>query len=162
MFSPSQRILVPIDFSEQSRTALSVAFEIAGRSGQAPHGRDGGGQIAVIHVLPDLSPAEPGELWNTVSAESRIEHASTALKDWLKQGDHSLDDVEVCIGDPGAKICRAASERGLDLIVLSSHGRTGLKRLLIGSVAERVVRLAPCPVLVLRHYPKPKQEPPNS
>ncbi|HJN10820.1 MAG: universal stress protein [Pirellulaceae bacterium] len=162
MWSPRQRILVPIDFSEQSRTALSVALEIAGSNGQDPKGRAVGDLIAVIHVLPDLSPAEPGKLWNTVSPAPRIEHATTALKDWLKQGDQELDAVEVCIGDPATEICRAASERGADLIVLPSHGRTGMKRLLIGSVAERVVRLAPCPVLVLRHFQMPAQEPDNS
>lgn len=153
MWSSLQRILVPIDFSEQSRTALAVAVEIAGSRGQS------GGQIAVVHILPDLSPAEPGKLWNTVNPTSRIEHATMALNDWLKQGEQTPDAVEVSIGDPGAEICRIASERGADLIVLPSHGRTGLKRLLIGSVAERVVRLAPCPVLVLRHYRPSAGEP---
>lgn len=156
MWSPLKRILVPIDFSEQSRTALSVALDIAGSGGP-----DAPGQIAAVYVLPDLSPAEPGKLWNTVSPTSRIEHATTALRDWLKQGSQEPDAVEVCIGDPGAEICRVASERGVDLIVLPSHGRTGLRRLLIGSVAERVVRLSPCPVLVLRHYKGPADQPPK-
>jgi len=142
MWPAVQRILVPVDFSEQSRGALAVAAEIAQPEGQ----------IAAVHVLPDLSPAEPGKLWNTVSPATRIEHATTALKDWL---DQEVDAIEICIGDPGAEICRVAAERGANLIVMPSHGRTGVKRLLVGSVAERVVRLAPCPVLVLRHYPEP-------
>ncbi|MEZ6094353.1 MAG: universal stress protein [Pirellulaceae bacterium] len=53
-------------------------------------------------------------------------------------------------GDPGSEITRFAKENDAGLIVISSHGRTGVSRLLLGSVAERVVRLAPCPVLVLR------------
>lgn len=157
MWSPRQRILVPVDFSEQSRVALSVALDITGS-----HGEGERGQIAAVHVLPDLSPAEPGKMWNTVSPTSRIEHATTSLEDWLKLGEQELDTIDVRIGDPGAEICRVASERGADLIVLTSHGRTGMKRLLIGSVAERVVRLAPCPVLVLRHYPGPADEPAES
>ena len=149
MWSPRQRILVPVDFSDESRKAISVASEISGLQGQ----------VAVIHVLPDLSPAEPGKMWNTVSPASRIEHATSALKQWLQEHDLNLDSLEICIGDPGTEICRAATERGADLIVLPSHGRTGLRRLLIGSVAERVVRLAPCPVLVLRHFQETVDEP---
>jgi nucleotide-binding universal stress UspA family protein len=57
---------------------------------------------------------------------------------------------EVLFGDPGHEIAQFAKERGAGMIVMSSHGRTGLAHLLIGSVAERVVRLAQCPVLVLR------------
>jgi nucleotide-binding universal stress UspA family protein len=157
MWSARKRVLVPIDFSDQSREAVSVALQIASRDDP-----DSGGQVAAIHVLPDLSPAEPGKLWNTVKPTSRIEHATTALKDWLKNGDQHLDTIDVAIGDPGAEICRVATERGADLIVLSSHGRTGLKRLLIGSVAERVVRLAPCPVLVLRQHHGPAEKPAKS
>jgi nucleotide-binding universal stress UspA family protein len=56
----------------------------------------------------------------------------------------------VRIGDPGHEIADCAAEIGADLVVISSHGRKGVKRLLIGSVAERVVRLSHCPVLVLR------------
>lgn len=152
MWSPRQRVLVPVDFSEQSRTAVAVALDMVSRNDEAT-----GGYVAAVHILPDLSPAEPGTLWNTVKPASRIEHASTAVKEWLASGDQELDTVEVAIGDPGAEICRVAAERGADLIVLSSHGRTGMKRLLIGSVAERVVRLSPCPVLVLRHFHGPTE-----
>ena len=157
MWSPRQRILVPIDFSDQSRVAISVALDIVRSNGQGD-----AGQIAAVHVLPDLSPAEPGRMWNAVNPASRIEHATTALQDWLKEGDQEAGTIDVRIGDPGAEICRVAAEREADLIVLSSHGRTGMKRLLIGSVAERVVRLAPCPVLVLRHFPGPADEPGQS
>ena len=147
MWSARQKIVVPIDFSEESRTALTVALEIAGSTGK----------VSVIHVLPDLSPAEPGELWNTVSPASRVENATAALKTWLQEGGHEIETIVVSIGDPGAEICHAATEHGADLIVLPSHGRTGIRRLLIGSVAERVVRLAPCPVLVLRHFHGPTE-----
>ncbi len=147
MWSPRQRILVPVDFSDQARAAVSVAADISQRNGQGE-----AGVLMGVHVLPDLSPAEPGNLLSTVKPASRIEHATAAFQEWLSEGDQSLDVMEVAIGDPGAEICRVASEHNADLIVLPSHGRTGLKRLLIGSVAERVVRLAPCPVLVLRHF----------
>ncbi len=154
MWSPRQRIVVPIDFSEQARSAVAVAQDMAAQSG--PNETS---EVLGVHVLPDLSPAEPGKLWNTVGPASRIEHATQALQEWLEEGKQKLDHVDVAIGDPGAEICRIATERKADLIVLPSHGRTGLQRLLIGSVAERVVRLAPCPVLVLRHFAGPSGEP---
>lgn len=153
MWSPRERILVPVDFSEQSRTAFAVARELAQHEGGSR------GQIVLVHVLPDLSPVEPGKLWNSVNPTTRIDHATAALREWLGEGNQEADAIEVSIGDPGAEICRVASERGADLIVLPSHGRTGMKRLLVGSVAERVVRLAPCPVLVLRHVHGPTEAP---
>ena len=59
-------------------------------------------------------------------------------------------DVEVAVGHPADTIVRVAQERGADLIVMGTHGRTGLQHVLLGSVAEKVVRLAPCPVLTVR------------
>jgi nucleotide-binding universal stress UspA family protein len=81
-----------------------------------------------------------------------MDHAEDALRAQLKSESDTYNqiDVAVAIGDPGHEIADFASNVGADIIVLPCHGRTGLKRLLIGSVAERVVRLAHCPVLVLK------------
>ena len=137
---PKKSVVVPIDFSDESFEALHAALDLA----EKPSG------LHVIHVLPALEPAEPGVIWQTVDDESRRRHAEQALRE--RMGDSKLAGVEVniAIGDPGHEIADYAQRVGAELIVLPSHGRTGLKRLLIGSTAERVVRLAHCPVLVLR------------
>jgi nucleotide-binding universal stress UspA family protein len=89
-------------------------------------------------------------VWDTVDEESRSEHAEKALKDKLAESKFEGIHMAITFGDAGQEIAEFAEKLEAGLIVLPSHGRTGLKRLLIGSVAERVVRLAHCPVLVLR------------
>ena len=139
-WSPQGIVVVPIDFSDTSFSALGKAVEIAGDPAL----------VHVIHVLGDLSPAEPGEIWRTVDHDSRKRHATQALKEHLADPQFQQVSVNIAFGDPGQGIADYAEKAGAKLIVMPSHGRTGIKRLLIGSVAERVVRLAHCPVLVLR------------
>ena len=80
----------------------------------------------------------------------RLLHAAYVVRERLADAKYSGVQIDVEIGDPGQCIVDFAESVQADLIVTPSHGRTGVKRLLIGSVAERVVRLAHCPVLVLR------------
>ena len=133
-------VVVPVDFSEESLAAVDTALKIAG-SAKPLH---------IIHVLPELSPLEPGEVWETINEQSRTEHAEQALRERLSDPCYADMTVEILFGDPGHAIAQRAKELEADMIILPSHGRTGLAHLLIGSVAERVVRLAHCPVLVLR------------
>lgn len=133
-------VVVPVDFSEDSLAAVDTAIQVA-KSKAAVH---------VIHVLPELSPLEPGEVWETIDAKSRTEHASRAMQKRLGDPKYEGVQIKILFGDPGHAIARYAEDLNADLIVLPSHGRTGLAHLLIGSVAERVVRLAHCAVLVLR------------
>lgn len=137
---PKKKVVVPVDFSELSFQAIDTALELVEKPAD----------LLVLHVLADLSPAETGELWRTIDADMRKQHARQALQERL--ADHHAQGVslEVLIGEPGRSIADYAQESHADLIVLPSHGRTGIKRLLIGSIAERVVRHAHCPVLVLR------------
>ena len=137
---PKACVLVPIDFSDDSFAALTTARELVSDV-RALH---------VLHVLPSLEPAEPGVVWATVDDTSRRHHAEQALRERLAGMGLAGVDVQICIGDPGYEIAHLAESLKADVIVLPSHGRTGLSRLLIGSVAERVVRLAHCPVLVLK------------
>lgn len=134
-------VVVPVDFSAESLAAVDTALQITG-SAKALH---------VIHVLPELSPLEPGEMWETVDQRTRTDHVEKALRKSLSDDAYTDITIEILFGDPGHAIARRAAELEADLIVLPSHGRTGLAHLLIGSVAERVVRLAHCPVLVLRN-----------
>ena len=137
---PKKSIVVPIDFSPLSFGALDTALHLA-ESSAAMH---------LIHVLPAMEPAEPGVIWTTVDNESRSHHAEMALREQLSDAKYQGLDIAISFGDPGEEIAEYAQRIEAELIVLPSHGRTGLTRLLIGSVAERVVRLAHCPVLVLR------------
>jgi nucleotide-binding universal stress UspA family protein len=135
-----KKVLVPVDFSDKSFAAVDSALDLVKSASD----------ITVVYILPDLSPMEPGEIWHTVDPESRMQHAVKALRERLADEKYKGIHFDVAIGDPGHEITKIAEREETELIVLPSHGRTGLKRMLIGSVAERVVRLAHCPVLVLR------------
>jgi nucleotide-binding universal stress UspA family protein len=137
---PKQRVVVPVDFSDDSFAALETALALVP---DASH-------LSLIYVLPVLDPAEPGVIWTTVDDESRRHHAELALAERLGDTRFSNAKTHIAFGDPGHEIADFAQQEQADLIVLSSHGRTGLTRLLIGSVAEKTVRLAHCPVLVLK------------
>lgn len=137
---PKRSVVVPFDFSEDSLGAVATALQLV----------ETAAQVHVVHVLPKVEPSDPEYLWMTAAPEARREHAEQALAE--KLGDPKFRDVRrhVAFGDPGHEIAELAKQLAAELIVLPSHGRTGLQRLLIGSTAERVVRLAHCPVLVLR------------
>jgi len=143
-----KRILVPTDFSENSREALNQAVVLA---------QSLGASIDLLHVweppryiAPDLMLAVPG--WSAVSLEqySRTE-AARALESYL----HTLPKElslrhHLEMGDAAASIVRFAREKGCDLIVMATHGRGALARLMLGSVAQKVVSHAECPVMTLR------------
>ncbi|MCA9168024.1 MAG: universal stress protein [Planctomycetales bacterium] len=135
---PRKRIIVPFDFSDESFAAVRLARSFV----------EDAGALHVVHVLPELTATEPGVIWATIDDTSRMNHAREAMEERLK--DVPGIEINVGFGDPGHVITDLAQEIGADLIVIPSHGRTGVKRLLLGSVAERVVRMAHCPVLVLR------------
>jgi nucleotide-binding universal stress UspA family protein len=140
-----RRILVPHDFSTHATRALRVAERLA---------REHGGRLLVLHVITPFHPATalPDEhiIWpdatDILSAERRRLEALVARL--VKGRGAPPVKCRVEIGDPYHRIVDAA--RGADLIVMSTMGRTGLSHLLVGSVAEKVVRHAPVPVLTLR------------
>ena len=135
----AKRAVVPVDFSDQSFEALDTASGIVAQTSD----------LHVIHVLPELSPAAPGVIWGHIDDGARMKHAGDALRKRL--GDRYRDaTVEIAIGNAAREVARYAESIEADLIVLPSHGRSGIARALIGSVAENVVRRAHCPVLVLR------------
>jgi nucleotide-binding universal stress UspA family protein len=146
-------ILLPTDFSECARHAVPVAAELA---------RLLGARVICLHVVEPVVPpvgwAPTAEALPVAAdfGEQLGEAAGRELPAFTGGAEFEGLDVEelVAHGEPAAEIVRAASERGADLIVISSHGRTGLGRILFGSTAESVVRHAHCPVLVV----KPPQE----
>jgi nucleotide-binding universal stress UspA family protein len=136
-----QRVVVPVDFSDESKEAVARAMELAGADPQ---------RVYLIHVLAEMSPADPGVTWGEISDDNRMRHVIQAMAEQGLHEDARQMHLHVEFGDAGFRIAHFAEDIEADLIVISSHGRTGFQRLLIGSVAERVIRYAHCPVLVLR------------
>jgi universal stress protein A len=140
-----RHILSPTDFSDYSKKAISDAFELA---------RTFGATLSLLHVL-EPSPYL-GEFTLPTMGEELLgdleRQASAALAQVLPEAQQAKIEVTraVAIGSPSQKIVETAEAEHVDLIVMATHGRTGLSHLLIGSVAERVVRTAPCPVLTIR------------
>jgi nucleotide-binding universal stress UspA family protein len=141
-----RHILAPTDFSDYSKKAISDAFELA---------RTFGAKLSLLHVIePPPYPIE-GFAPSAVGADllgDLEQQASTELAQVLPDAQEATVEVTraVAIGSPSQKIVETAEAEHVDLIVMATHGRTGLSHLLIGSVAERVVRTAPCPVLTIR------------
>lgn len=134
-------MIVPWDFSDMALNALktSVAM-VTDRS-----------KIKVVHVGQIPTATEPTVIWDTITEQSIQEYASQNFQKTIAEhADLAGLELVTLFGDPGFAITDYAQEIGAELIVISSHGRRGLSRLFMGSVAERVVRLAHVPVLVLR------------
>ncbi|HEY7156517.1 MAG TPA: universal stress protein [Gemmataceae bacterium] len=137
---PLKAILHPTDFSEHSEFAFRLACALA---------RDYNARLILLHVLPtpmvvyDGGPV-PAETWPSV------EEAKEELRRMERRTNHVRIESTVMEGDPVEMILRAAEETNSDVIVMGTHGRTGLRRLLMGSVAEGVGRKAPCSVLTAR------------
>lgn len=133
-------VVVPWDFSPMSKSALETTLEMV----------DDPEKIEVIHVMPYPAATEYGVIWGTLTEENIQENLMEAFQKEICESDFPDLNFTVMFGDPGSTIARFAKSKNAGLVVISSHGHTGLTRLLLGSVAERVVRLSPCPVLVLR------------
>ncbi len=141
----AQHILVPTDFSEYANHALDYAIELA-KTLQA--------HLTVLHVLHlssfALGEAPPTVLDDTLTAmETNAEQQTQMALDRVQQAGIQGEST-IVEGTPFQAIIETAESRNVDLIVMGTHGRTGLSHALMGSVAEKVVRLAPCPVLVTR------------
>lgn len=137
---PKKSVVVPIDFSEDSLAALDAAAPLVADVSN----------LHLVHVLPVIDPIDAEGIWTIPDNESRARHVKQALRERLAGTRFESLELTVTFGEPGHEIANYAQSVHADLIVLPSHGRTGLAHLLIGSVAERVVRFAHCPVLVLR------------
>jgi nucleotide-binding universal stress UspA family protein len=138
-------ILYPTDFSADAQPAFEVACALAS---------DSCGRVVILHVeRPPLTTlggtAGVPPLPNEYNREKLLEE----LKDIQPVCTGITVEYRLEYGDPAAMILKTAPEIGTDLIVMGTHGRTGLRHLLMGSVAERVVRKASCPVLTVRTPP---------
>ena len=150
-----KKILAPTDFSELSKVGIRYAFEIA---------RDTSAEVIVYHVI-DFSNEWADKGGEGMVRPDLLEHCQKSLKAFLADNfAESINLVEVRpvveIGGPVQNITEKAKVEETDMIVISTHGRTGLDHIILGSVTEKVVARAPCPVLVVprsgRHLPDAK------
>jgi nucleotide-binding universal stress UspA family protein len=142
---PLRTILVPTDFSERSAHAFGLACALA---------RDHGARLVVLHVLAPpaavymgVTPPEPDR--------SRHEHWEQLCRLGPRDPRVRVERL-LAEGEPAGAILQAARDNHCDLIVMGTHGHTGLGRVLLGSVAEAVLRQAPCPVVTVR-APAPRE-----
>jgi nucleotide-binding universal stress UspA family protein len=140
-----KRILAPTDFSPASEGALKSAIDLAAVLGAEVH---------VLHVVPLLAYAiAPEAMPDAPDFERKLKaELATKLEQTVQQlSGHGVEVKGVLLdGNPGHEIARLAHEEGYDLNVMPTHGRTGLAHVMLGSVAERVVRTAQVPVLTVR------------
>src|SRR5207245_121882 len=140
-----QHVLVPIDFSATADRALAYAIALAQQL-QA--------RLTLLHVL-DMTPVTMDEMTAGVTAtyleaqETEAQHLLQASLERVQRAGLQGDSLLVQ-GTPTQTIVETAGEQQVDLIIMGTHGRTGLAHVFLGSVAEHVVRQAPCPVLVTR------------
>lgn len=142
---PLKRLLVPTDFSEASYSAFGVAGEFAEQ--YRAH-------IVLLHVIPPIPlfaydvPALDVSVYSRTLRDAAMGHLHTLISHRFPQG-ISVEPL-VALGDPARTIVRSASETGTDMVVISTHGETGWRLTLFGSVTEKVVRYADRPVLVIQ------------
>jgi len=137
-----KRAVVPFGFSDECINAVKMALQLAERPDD----------VHVAHVLLQLPATDPIVIWsdNELSDEKRKTTVRESMEKKLAENDIEGVQVNASIGKPGLVIADLAEEIEAGLIVIPSHGYTGIKRWFLGSVAERVVQLAKCPVLVLK------------
>jgi nucleotide-binding universal stress UspA family protein len=151
---PPKLIVSPIDFSSHSQEALQTAADLA---------KQFGSELLLIHAVPAL-PKLPSatSIFHEAQYEQELHRDAERLlqdlaEELAKKGLRVRTEVGTA-NDVGMEILRITEHNSADLIVIATHGMTGWHRLVFGSVAEKVVRLASCPVLVLRANPKAGQD----
>lgn len=146
---PFRRILVPVDYSENSKAAVSAAIGLA---------RELGGSLELVHVWDRPTYVSDGVMVRRPGEEQRSlaeliqANAQKDMDDFLESLNLPSDvpvTHRLCSGDPASTLVTELKQRKHDLVVLATHGRTGLIHLLLGSVAEKLVRFSPVPVLTI-------------
>ena len=139
-----KKVLVPVDFSENSRKILEAAGYFSGKCQASLH------VVFVVQSFDDYSgffvPHMP-----VAKFEEEMMQAAEQKMDSFLEGQKDIE-AKVLVGDVAEEIVRLADEDGMDLIVMGTHGYKGLEKVMFGSVAEKVVRSAPCPVLTINPY----------
>ena len=135
------KILYPTDFSTTGQTALEMATSLA---------RDRGGTLLIMHVEELPTAYGGGEFYYGLEEPNR-EELQRMLAEVVPTDPAVPHEHRLMLGSPASSIVHLAEKEGVEMIVMPTHGRTGLTRLLMGSVAEEVVRKAKCPVLTVKN-----------
>lgn len=146
-----KKILVPIDFSDHSRAALDLAVEMA---------RDGGATLQLLHCY-QIQPGGIAPYGIALPSDYFTElrdAAARKLNEWKQEfvPDDVKSDETLCSDHPSSAIAITAEQTSADLIVMGTRGLAGFKHVLLGSTAERTVRIAPCPVLTVKVHEAPR------
>lgn len=146
-----KKILCPVDFSDPSEAALEAAVDLGGLYSA---------EIVLVHAINDIDPTPSPSYTLTPHLIEQIPQLMEQMKDNAHKALQALIDTyisgrlpvrdRVVVGAPARAIVRVATEEKADLIVIATHGRSGVQGLLFGSVAEKVVRTAECPVLTMK------------
>ncbi len=139
-------ILFPTDFSNGARAAMDHAISLA---------KDYNAKLILLYVIQDISIAEwyiPSSISVTDLVEDMQKSAWNEMEKWNAEVAAQVKDVEKMVvrGVPFVEIIKTAKGKNVDMIVIGTHGRTGIDHMLFGSTAEKVVRKSPCPVLTVR------------
>ncbi len=145
-----QRIVVATDFSESSLAALETAYDLALQGGHTLH---------LVHVMePHLVTGDPTAMLHPsvekTYQEARDRLAALIPEEWIDEDKAKSLVVKSSVlkaSSPAQAITRFAQDKNVDLIIVGTHGRKGLTRMLMGSTAESLLRRSPCPVLVVKH-----------
>jgi nucleotide-binding universal stress UspA family protein len=141
----AQRFLIPVDFSEYANQAVEYAIGLASKLGA---------RLTLLHVIQPLPLAgvDMGVTLPYTYIQDLEAEITNSMQAYLERVTAAGLEGEIAVvhGVPFQEILETAKTQQVDLIVMGTHGRTGLEHVFLGSVAEKVVRLAPCPVLVVR------------
>jgi nucleotide-binding universal stress UspA family protein len=143
---PPKVLMSPIDFSEHSQDALNSAIELA---------RCFGSELLLVHVVPAIPKLpSPGTIFHEAEYEEELhKNAKNRLEEMVRKISGAAVRARSIVGtanDVSMELLRIAEHNDVDLIVIATHGMSGWHKLAFGSVTEKVVRLASCPVMVLR------------
>lgn len=138
------KILVPVDFSENSQKILASACDIAGKFDAALS------VVFVVQSFDDYSGFFVPHMPVAKFEEEMVQGAEKKMESFMT-GYEGIE-AKVLVGDVAEEVVRHAEETGVDMIIMGTHGYKGLEKVMFGSVAEKVVKTAPCPVLTINPY----------
>ena len=131
----AKRILCPVDFSDATQSAIDLASLLA---------REDESKLFIVHVMEPPTPSGPGMYGRLEEEDDGHE-----LFEVLPSATNVEFEHDLLQGDPVTELLRFVEDKDIDLVVIGSHGRTGLRRVLLGSIAEQVVRRSPVPVMTV-------------
>lgn len=146
---PFKKILCPTDFSEPGCVGVKAATEMATRFGA---------ELILMHVVGPIPALDTPAAMSTFDVAAYQRELTASAQTYLEERKAEIPDsiptsIIVTLGDAGHEIVRVAHEEGVDLIVMATHGATGWRRRIFGTVTEKVVRSAHCSVLTTFHHP---------